>query len=229
MKKTTLALTVILFSFGAIAQDRDNVKQKELTFNSGIDTLQYALGAHLGQWMVKNNFQVQNANLFLLGMDDVLNKRKLAIPDSIITPLIVVYQQATLNEKSKLLEQQLFSSLKGKTGVGVLPNGVHYIIRRQDEGVRPTANNTVSINAVGVLPDGSIFEDTYKKKQPITTSLNNIIPGLKEVIQLMPVGSVWRIFIPSELGYGAAGLQNVVPPYSALVYDIELLEIKDQE
>ena len=143
-----------------------------------------------------------------------------------ITLLIAQYQQATQNEKNRLLEQQLFASLQGKKGVGILPNGVNYIVRRQGEGTRPTVNNKVVINAVGVLPDGTIFEDTYKKKQAITTDINTLIPGLKEIIQLMPVGSVWRVFIPSELAYGAAGLKNVVPPHSAVVYDIELLEIK---
>lgn len=221
MGKIIVVLFVILISLGASSQE-----QKTIQLATRADTLQYALGAHLGQWMVKNNFQVQNTNLFLTGMEDVLKQRPLAIPDSIIAPLIATYQQATQIEKSKLLEQQLFASLKGKAGVGVLPNGVNYIIRRQGEGVRPTATSKVLINAVGVLPDGTIFEDTYKKKQPITAEIGTLIPGLKEILQFMPVGSVWRIFIPAELGYGAVGLKNLVPAHSALVYDIELLEIK---
>ena len=230
MKSKILLIVIILFSYEVYSQERvlkqpnSSVDQK---LKSSSDTLQYTIGAYLGQWMVKNNFEVRNANLFLNGMDDILNNKQLAIPDSIIAPLIASYQQATQNEKNKLLEQQLFTTLKGKTGVGVLPNGVHYIIRRQGEGIRPAATNKVLINAVGVLPDGSIFEDTYKKEQAIEADISTLIPGLKEAIQLMPVGSVWRIFIPAELGYGAAGLQNLVPAHSAVVYDIELLEIKD--
>ena len=229
MKKIIIIILVLLseFSFSQDRPAKSGSNQQTIPIISQSDTLQYAIGAYLGQWMVKNNFQVQNANLFLTGMDDVLNNKQLAIPDSMIAPLIAAYQQATKNEKNKLLEEQLFSTLKGKTGIGVLPNGVHYIIRHQGEGVRPTIKNQVAINAVGVLPDGTIIEDTYKKKQPITTNISTLIPGLKEAIQLMPVGSVWRIFIPSELGYGSAGLKNLVPPYSALVYDIELLEIKE--
>jgi len=230
MKSKILLIVIILFSYEVYSQERvlkqpnSSVDQK---LKSSSDTLQYTIGAYLGQWMVKNNFEVRNANLFLNGMDDILNNKQLAIPDSIIAPLIASYQQATQNEKNKLLEQQLFTTLKGKTGVGVLPNGVHYIIRRQGEGIRPAATNKVLINAVGVLPDGSIFEDTYKKEQAIEADISTLIPGLKEIIQLMPVGSVWRVFIPSELGYGAAGLKNLVPAHSAVVYDIELLEIKD--
>jgi FKBP-type peptidyl-prolyl cis-trans isomerase len=229
MKFKALTFIAILISFGAFAQKQKpaQTQKQNIQLVSQLDSLQYVLGAYLGQWMVKNDFQVQNTNLFLTGMEDELKQRPLAIPDSIIAPLIATYQQATQIEKNKLLEQQLFASLKGKTGVGVLPNGVNYIIRRQGEGVRPVATSKVLINAVGVLPDGTIFEDSYKKKQPITAEIGTLIPGLKEIIQLMPVGSVWRVFIPAELGYGAVGLNNIVPPHSALVYDIELLEIKE--
>ena len=230
MKSKILILIALLISSGVLSQEKilkqpnSSVEQK---LNSISDTLQYAIGAYLGQWMVKNNFEVRNATLFLTGMEDVLKNRDLAIPDSTITPLIAAHQQATQNQKNKMLEEQLFATLKGKAGVGILPNGVHYIIRRQGEGVRPNVKNTVVINAVGVLPDGTIFEDTYKKKQPITMAINTLIPGLNEAIQLMPIGSVWRIFIPSALAYGETGLQNIVPPHSAIVYDIELIEIKE--
>ena len=225
MRILTFTLISLLISFSLLAQEPAS-KPKEIKLSTKADSLQYSLGAYLGQWMVKNSFEVQNASLFLTGMDDVLKKKPLVLSDSTITAAVAEYQLTTQIEKSKLLEEQLFATLKGKTGVGVLPNGVHYIIRRQGEGVRPAAKSTVVINAVGVLPDGTIFEDTYKKKQPITTAISSLIPGLNEAVQLMPVGSVWRVFIPSALGYGEKGLQNLVPPYSALVFDIELLEIK---
>jgi len=225
MKFKNLTLIALLFSFSLLAQEPAS-KPKEIKLYTKADSLQYSLGAYLGQWMVKNNFTVNNANLFLTGMDNVLKQKPTAIPDSLIALLIADYQQATQNEKNKLLEQQLFASLKGKQGVGILPNGVHYIIRRQGEGNKPNAKNKVLINAIGVLADGSIFEDTYKKKQPLLVDISTLIPGLKDVIQYMPAGSVWRVFIPSALGYGAQGLQGLVPPHSALVYDIELIEIK---
>jgi FKBP-type peptidyl-prolyl cis-trans isomerase len=230
MKKSIIVLTVFFISIMVSAQQKTNpqvgpTKQAVKLVNKA-DSLLYAEGVATGQWMVKNNFEVTNASLFLKGMDDVLHKKPLAISDSVIQKTINEYQLTTQIEKSKLLEEQLFATLKGKTGVGVLPNGVHYIIRRQGEGLRPSAKSTVLINAIGVLPDGTIFEDTYKKKQPITATINTLIPGLNEAVQLMPVGSVWRVFIPSARGYGAQGVQGLVPPYSALVYDIELIERK---
>jgi len=194
--------------------------------SSAADTVQYTLGAFIGQWFVKNGFGISNQALFKRGMDDVMQKKPTAIPDSVIAPLVANYQLIVQSARSRQLEDQLFAALKGKPGVGVLPNGVHYIVVKAAQGLRPNAADTVVINAIGVFPDGTVFEDTFKKKQPITTATNKLIPGLSEAIQLMTVGSVWRIFVPSVLGYGTAGVPNLIPPNTALVYDITLMEVR---
>ena len=225
MKFKILFFIAILISSGVFAQEKSDTP-KEIKLNSKSDSLQYALGAYLGQWMVKNNFQVQNANLFLRGMDDALKNRPLAVEDSTIAPLVATQQLAAQNERNRQMEEQLFESLKGKSGVGVLPEGVHYIVAEKGSGVRPTLKDTVVIHAVGIFPDGTKFEDTQEKGQPIVAVTENLIPGLRETVQLMPEGAVWRVFIPSVLGYGSAGLPNKVPPYMALVFDIKLLEVK---
>lgn len=226
MKTIILIFAALLIVFSASAQEQTSANQEAVKLTSPADTLQYALGAFIGQWMIKNSFEVQNANLFLLGMDDVLQNRPLAVTDSTIAPIVSAYQLSAQNERSRLLEEQLFESLKGKAGVGVLPSGVYYIIKEKGTGIRPAVKDTVVINAIGVFPDGTVFEDTYQKEQPITNVISNLIPGLNEAIQLMPEGSVWRIFIPSALAYGSTGLQNVIPPNTALVFDISLIEIK---
>lgn len=193
------------------------------------DTVQYTLGAFIGQWLAKNSFTVTNQALFQRGMNDVLQNKKLAIADTIISPLVASYQLSLQNARSKALEQQLFAALKGKPGVGALPDGVHYIVLKMGTGPRPSLKDTVVVNAIGVFPDGTAFEDTFKKKKAITTMTGNLIPGLNEAIQLMPEGSVWRIFIPSILGYGPAGLPNVIPPNTALIFDITLMQVKSNK
>ena len=223
MKFKTLTIIAIFISSGVFAQEPTPV---EVNLKSKADTLQYAVGAFIGQWMVKNSLQVTNANIFLKGMDDALNNKPLAVADSTIAPIVSAYQMSAQMDRSKLLEEQLFASLKGKAGVGVLPSGVNYIVIEKAAGNRPNASDTVEIHAKGVFPDGTLFEDTYQRNQPISNVVSNLIPGLSETIQLMPVGSKWRIFIPSTLAYGSAGIPGKVPPYSALVFDIELLEIK---
>lgn len=196
---------------------------------SQTDTIQYTLGAFIGQWMVRNNFTLSNPTLFKRGMDDVLQNKKLAVTDSTIAPMITAYQLSSQNARSRIMEEQLFASLKGKPGVGVIPNGVHYIIIKAGTGIRPTMKDSVVINAIGIFPDGTVFEDTFKKKKAITALTANLIPGLNEAVQLMPEGSVWRIFIPSLLAYGSAGLSNIIPPDMALVFDVTLMEVKGRK
>ncbi len=228
MKNSFITIIILLISIIGFAQNQQTEQSSKQTIqlSSQDDTLQYAIGAFIGQWMVKNSFEVQNANLFLLGMDDVLQNKPLAVVDSTITPIVSAYQLSTQNERSRQLEEQLFATLKGKSGVGALPDGIHYIVVKTGTGIRPNITDTIVFHAKGIFPDGTVFEDTYKKKQVITNVLSNLIPGLNETIQLMPEGSVWRIFIPSALAYGSAGLPNVVPPYTALVFDITLMEVK---
>lgn len=230
IKPTLFILAALLFTISISAQQQlaksTNVPQTLVKLSSPADTLQYTLGAFIGQWMVKNSFTVTNPVLFKRGMDDVLQNKKLAVTDSTIVPIVSAYQLSTQNARSRQMEEQLFAALKGKPGVGALPDGVHYVVIKMGTGVRPTAADSIVINAIGIFPDGTVFEDTFQKKKAITTLTGNLIPGLNETIQLMPEGSVWRVFIPSVLAYGSAGLANVIPPNTALVFDITLMEVK---
>lgn len=221
-------LTIILLAtFGALTAQKQTTKLNEtINLRNANDSLQYSLGAFVGKWMLSNGFSITNPMLFNAGLNAGVKNSPKAISDSSITPLIASYQLSTQNEKSRLQEAELFSSLKGKPGVGALPNGVHYIVIKQNSGIRPIASDTITFEAIGLFPDGTVFEDSFKKNQSITNITRNLIPGLSEAVQLMPEGSVWRIFIPSALAYGPAGLTNVIPPNTALVYEITLNKVK---
>jgi FKBP-type peptidyl-prolyl cis-trans isomerase len=229
-KPILFAFAALLFTISISAQQQltktPNTPQAVVKLTSSADTLQYTLGAFIGQWIVKNGFSVSNPVLFKKGMDDVLQKKPLSVNDTTIVKRIAAYQLSTQNEKNRQMEEQLFAALNGKPGVGALPDGVHYIVIKAGTGMRPTVKDSVVINAIGIFPDGTVFEDTFKKKQAITTLTGSLIPGLNEAIQLMPEGSVWRIFIPSALAYGPAGLPNLIPSNTALVFDITLMEVK---
>ena len=230
MKNVILVIAALFFTISIFAQQQTAkpavATQPVAKLSSAADTLQYTLGAFIGQWMVKNSFAISNQALFNKGMDDVLKNRPRSVTDSTIAQIVAAYQLSTQNARSRQMEEQLFAALKGKPGVGALPDGVHYIVIKAGTGVRPAAADSVVINAIGIFPDGTVFEDTFQKKQTITTLTSNLIPGLNEAIQLMPEGSVWRVFIPSVLAYGSAGLANVIPPNMALVFDVTLMEVK---
>jgi FKBP-type peptidyl-prolyl cis-trans isomerase len=235
MKIITLTFAALLLTISISAQQ---TQVKPVTppqaptaakLTSPADTLQYTLGAFIGQWLTKNGFAITNQTLFKRGMDDVMQNKPLSVTDSTIVRRIAAYQLSMQNERNRQLEEQLFAALKGKPGVGALPNGVHYIVVKAGTGIRPTPKDTIVINAIGVFPDGTVFEDTFQKKQAITIATSSLIPGLNDVVQLMPEGSVWRIFVPSALGYGPAGLPNIIPPNSALVFDLTLMTVKVQK
>ena len=229
IKAIIIAFVTLLITISISAQQQ-NSNQTELPqaieLKSQADTLQYALGAFIGQWIIKNGFVISDPVLFNRGVQDVFQNRPLAVSDTTIVERIATHQLTTQNERSRQMEEQLFAELKGKPGVGALPNGVHYLIIKPGTGIRPAANDSIMINAVGVFPDGTLFEDTFQKEQPINNVSSKLIPGLNEAIQLMPEGSTWRIFVPSDLAYGPAGLPNLVPPYTALIFDITLEKVK---
>ena len=234
LKTTIIIIAALLITINISAQQQQTAKPISvpntlIKLATQADTLQYTLGAFIGQWMGKNGFAIDNPVLFKRGMDDVLQNKPRAVTDSTIVPIVAAYQLATQNARSRLMEEQLFAALKGKPGVGALPDGVHYIVVKTGAGLRPTAKDSVVINAIGIFPDGTVFEDTFQKKKTITTLTSTLIPGLNEAIQLMPEGSVWRIFVPSSLAYGTAGLPNVIPPNTALVFDISLMEVKGKK
>jgi FKBP-type peptidyl-prolyl cis-trans isomerase len=135
------------------------------------------------------------------------------------------YMNQMVMERNRALEKQLFTNVKGQPGIGNLPDGVCYAIVKAGTGSRPLLTDSVSIHVKGYLPEGKIFEDTYTGNKPFRTTPATLIPGLKETLQIMPAGSLWRIYIPSALAYGEKGISGVIPPYSAVVFDIELLNI----
>jgi FKBP-type peptidyl-prolyl cis-trans isomerase FklB len=196
--------------------------------NRGIsrnDSIQYILGAYIGQWIKANGFLVTNASLFSKGMNDVLTNQPGIIPDSVIGTAMAAYQKITQKERALREEQQLFSGLKDKQGVGAFPNGVRYLILKAGRGLRPAAKDSVLVHLVAKLPDGTVVEDTYRMQQPFNAIPDSFFSALSEALQMMPEGSKWQIYFPAALAYGEKGTANI-PPNSALIIDLELVQVK---
>lgn len=112
-----------------------------------------------------------------------------------------------------------------RSGVVTLPSGVQYEVLKEGEGAIPTVNSEVQCHYFGMLIDGQVFDSSIARGRPSTFSVVGLIKGWQEVLQLMPVGSKWRVFIPQELAYGQRGAGHMIAPYSALIFEIELLSI----
>lgn len=215
-----------LFSMSTFAQTRQ-VKQavdKPINLTAPQDSLQYTLGAYLGAWIINNGFTITNPEVFKKGMDDVLLNRTLLIDAASIAPKLDGFQKRLISQRSSQQERLLFENIKGKDGVGMLPNGVAYVVMKAGNGIRPQLNDSVLIHVKGFLPDGSIFEDTYAKKTPLRSTPSGLIPGMSEALQIMPVGSTWRLIVPSALGYAERGVPGLIPAYSALIFEVELID-----
>ena len=139
----------------------------------------------------------------------------------------------SLQEKLKAMfqtkseEQEKFLQDNGaKEGVVTLPSGLQYLILEAGTGEKPGHTTMVTVHYEGSLVDGKIFDSSYKRGKPATFGVHQVIPGWTEALQLMPVGSKWRLFIPSSLGYGARGAGGSIPPHATLIFDVELLSMR---
>ena len=126
----------------------------------------------------------------------------------------------------KIKGEAFLAKNKTRPGVTALPNGLQYEILRAGDGPRPKAVDTVVVHYVGTLTDGTEFDNSVSRGEPATFALMGVIRGWTEILQLMPKGSKWKVYIPSDLGYGNQGAGGVIKPGSTLVFEIDLLDIK---
>ncbi len=131
-----------------------------------------------------------------------------------------------IKEGSTVLDGKTFLAENAKkTGVVVLPSGLQYKIVKAGTGAIPKATDTVTTHYTGTLIDGTVFDSSVQRGQPASFPVNGVIKGWQEALQLMPVGSKWQLYIPSDLAYGSRGAGGVIGPNSTLVFDIELISI----
>ncbi len=231
MKKILFVLP-ILFSV-SYAQTKKPVtktvakKPDELTKLSTMDSLSYAMGVQTAEYYKAQGAENINPAMVKKAYEDVYNNKTLLItPEqcnmTIQTKLQEFMMAKTNAEKAagaKFLEEN-----KKRPGVITLPSGLQYEIITKGTGPMPTATDTVKANYMGALIDGQEFDNSYKRGEPLTIPVGRVISGWTEALQLMPVGSKWKLYIPSDLGYGDRG-NGAIPGGAALVFTIELLDI----
>lgn len=193
-----------------------------------MDKFSYAIGLGIGQnlWgMGARNIVVED---FAQAISDILNGKETAITHQEAKEIVNKYfeeleQKANAEniEKGKaFLEEN-----KKKPSVVTLPSGLQYEILTEGTGKKAQATDQVKCHYEGTLIDGTLFDSSIKRGQPAVFGVNQVIPGWVEALQLMPEGSKWRLYIPSELAYGAHGAGEMIPPYSTLIFEVELIEV----
>ena len=228
MKTLTIIILTLLFTETVFAQQQTktapNTAPIQAKLTNTTDTLQYSLGAYLGQYIAENGFVINNPNLFISGMNDAIGNKALLVNKETVTKKINDYQSQMTVVRNIAIEKQFFDSIKIKNGFGALPSGVCYTIIKAGAGSRPLLSDTIQLQVKGYLPNGKLFENTYEKNTPYRITPAGLMLGLSEVVQIMPKGSTWKIFIPSQLAFGAKGVQGLVPAYSAVIFEVELVK-----
>lgn len=194
-----------------------------------MDKLSYALGV-----VIANNLKGLGVNSlatadFSKAIDDILKGEQPEIGETEAQMLVQQFMEQQEAERGKFMreagERYLADNAK-REGVTVLPSGLQYEVLRSAIGRKPTAADTVECHYEGRLIDGTVFDSSYKRGQTATFGLNQVIKGWTEGVQLMAEGAKYRLFIPYNLAYGTHGAGQQIPPYAALVFDIELIKVK---
>ena len=200
-----------------------NLQQKHY-----MDKFSYSIGLGIGQNLSSMGIANLSVDDFAQAIKDVLEGNQTAISHQEAREIVNKYFEeleakmgaAAIEQGKAFLEEN-----KKRAGVVTLPSGLQYEIIKEGTGKKPQATDQVKCHYEGTLIDGTLFDSSVQRGEPTVFGVSQVIPGWVEALQLMPEGSKWKLYIPSELGYGARGAGEMIPPHSTLVFEVELLEV----
>jgi FKBP-type peptidyl-prolyl cis-trans isomerase FklB len=193
-----------------------------------MDKVSYALGLSIGNNFQNSGINSLNTEDFVKGINDVLKGETPEISYDEAKQIINDYFTKLQKERfeiNKKAGEEFLSINKGKAGVVTLPSGLQYQVLHMGDGPKPSASDSVKCHYHGTLINGTVFDSSVERGKPAVFGVSQVIPGWVEALQMMPVGSKWRLFIPSDLAYGERGAGGAIEPNSTLVFDVELLDI----
>lgn len=200
-----------------------------------MDKVSYALGLGIGRQLTDMGAKDLNIDDFAQAIKDVLAGGDVKLSETEAQTIVRTFfeeqekkQRAVAAERFKDNKEKGEAYLKAnadKEGVVTLPSGLQYQILRQGDGKQPKATDRVRCHYEGMLIDGTLFDSSIQRGEPAVFGLNQVIAGWTEGVQLMKEGAKYRFFIPYNLGYGERGADQQIPPYSALVFDVELIDV----
>ena len=193
-----------------------------------MDKFSYSIGLGIGQNLSSMGIENLAVDDFAQAIKDVLEGNQTAISHNEAREIVNKYFEELESKMSAVAIEQgqafLEENKKGP-GVVVLPSGLQYEIIKEGTGKKPKATDQVRCHYEGTLIDGTLFDSSIQRGEPAVFGVNQVIPGWVEALQLMPEGSKWKLYIPSELAYGARGAGEMIPPHSTLIFEVELLEV----
>ena len=199
------------------------------------EKVSYSVGVDVAKSFAKMGMDL-DLEVFIKGFKDGFSGKKPLMTDDEMHATMTAFQndlnnkqsqgKQTAAEENKKAGEAFLAENKKKEGVVALPSGLQYKILKAGNGKKPTAADTVECHYRGTLIDGTEFDSSYRRGQPASFPVNGVIPGWTEALKLMPVGSKWQLFVPSQLAYGEHGAGADIGPNATLIFEVELLGIK---
>ncbi len=227
MKLVAVALSLTMSTAIAVA---DTTELKTDT-----DKLSYSIGSDLGRNFKRQGIDI-NPSMMAKGIQDGMSGGPLLLTDEQMKDVLNKFQKeimakrsAEFNKKAeenKAKGEAFLNQNKGKQGVVTLPDGLQYKIIKAGTGVKPTKDDTVTVEYTGRLINGEVFDSTEKAGKPATFKLSQVIPGWIEALQLMPAGSTWEVYVPANLAYGERSIGGPIGPNETLIFNIHLISVK---
>jgi FKBP-type peptidyl-prolyl cis-trans isomerase FklB len=221
-------LTLAIASFILIAGGQ--AAHAQLKLKTQLDSISYSLGVQLGQQLLSSKFDI-NLDALTAGIKDQFGSKS-QLTDAEVAAMMTLFQQkmqelASNAGESNMREQQEFLGKNRKReGVKQTASGLQYMVLQEGDGPSPSATDEVTVHYHGTLLDGTVFDSSVQRGEPTTFPVNGVIKGWTEALQMMKVGSKWRLFIPSNLAYGERSVGQHIGPNQMLIFEVELLGIK---
>jgi FKBP-type peptidyl-prolyl cis-trans isomerase FklB len=221
-----LIIPIAVLSLASLSFGQDKSQLKDLK-----DKVSYSVGLNVGANFKKQG-QELNPDALLAGVKDALSGKTPALNENELKETMEAWskqmedKQKVVGEKNAADATKFLAENKKKDGVKTTASGLQYKVMKEGAGAQPKETDTVTVNYRGTLINGTEFDSSYKRGQPATFPINGVIKGWTEALQLMKTGSKYQLFIPADLAYGARAVGPDITPNSALIFEVELLEVK---
>jgi FKBP-type peptidyl-prolyl cis-trans isomerase len=211
-----------------LASEIEALKPKEVSLANASDKVSYSIGVMIGSNVEMQGVDSLNVDAMFVGMKDVLEKKTPKLSQEECQMIVQEYMETAMEKKTAKAKEEGASFLaenKTKAGVQTTASGLQYQVITEGTGKKPTPTSSVTVHYTGKLTDGTVFDSSVQRGQPATFPLNQVIKGWTEGLQLIKEGGKAILYIPYDLGYGDRGAGGQIPPYSTLIFEVELLKV----
>lgn len=210
-----------------------NKKQSSVKLKNDVDSMSYCIGVSMGSQLKDIEIPKFNHNVFAKAVEDIMAGKEAGMTQEQIGQYLNAYfmkLQTQTSEKNLKEGQEFLNKNKERKEVKTTASGLQYEVIKEGTGATPKLDDMVNVHYKGTLINGESFDSSYDRNQPVTFNVSGVIPGWTEALQLMKVGSKYKVYIPSELGYGAQPPRgSKIKPNSVLIFEMELLSIEAPE